>query len=188
MAENIKQIQTRLLVAALLVAIGLAGGYVIVRLVLFLAADYSWVEKLAAGLLIIAETFIIIHGINYFRHILIVERRRGALPDEPEENALKTNPPVAIIVSSFREPLSVIEDTLVCFHNLTYSNKNIYLLDDTRYDQGDSEENLRYRAAVDALCQRIGIPVFRRKWHGAKAGMINDFLAFRAGETREGFE
>ena len=188
MVENIKQIKTRLLVAALLVAIGLAGGYVIIRLVLFLTADYSWVEKLAAGLLIIAETFIIIHGVNYFRHILVVQRKHGALSNVPTENALKTSPPVAIIVSSFREPLGVIENTLVCFHNLTYANKNIYLLDDTRYDRGNPEENLRYRAAVDALCQRIGIPVFRRKWHGAKAGMINDFLAFRGGENRDDFE
>lgn len=189
MAEMTTQKMNRAWTAALLVTIGLAGGYVTVRLILFIMADYNWIEKLVAGLLILAETFIIIHGINYFRHIIQVLRARGSLISEPSAPPLLNDkPPVAIVVSSFREPLAVIENTLVCFYNLTYANKNIYLLDDTRYDQGSPEDNRQYRASVDALCRRIGIPIFRRKWHGAKAGMINDFLAFRAGETREGFE
>jgi len=65
-------------IAALLVSIGLAGGYVAVRLILFIMADYHWIEKLAASLLILAETFIIIHGINYFRHIIQVLRAHGS--------------------------------------------------------------------------------------------------------------
>ena len=189
MIKMITPRMTGVWIAALLVSIGLAGGYVAARLILFIMADYSWIEKLAAGLLILAETFIIIHGINYFRHIIQVLRAHGSFSHEPPVPPIGNNkPPVAIIVSSFREPLAVIENTLVCFHNLTYANKGIYFLDDTRYDQGAPEDNRQYRESIDALCRRIGIPVFRRKWHGAKAGMINDFLALRAGETRESFE
>ncbi|MBU0716141.1 MAG: glycosyltransferase [Verrucomicrobia bacterium] len=189
MTDMITQRMAKVWIAALLTAIGLAGGYVAIRLILFIMADYGWIEKLVAGLLFLAETFIIIHGINYFRHIIQVLRVHGTLFNEPPVPQLgHDKPPVAIVVSSFREPLAVIENTLVCFHNLTYANKSIYLLDDTRYDQGSPEDNRQYRVSVDALCRRIGIPIFRRKWHGAKAGMINDFLAFRAGETRKGFE
>ena len=35
-------------------------------------------------------------------------------------------PPVAVVVSSYKEPLSVIEDTLTCFYNMTYPNKQLY--------------------------------------------------------------
>ena len=86
--------------------------------------------------------------------------------------------------------MEVIEATLVSFHNLSYPNKHIYFLDDTRYDLSgdDAARMVAYRNDVDALCERIGIPLFRRKWRGAKAGMINDFLAFTESQRMEGFE
>ncbi len=84
----------------------------------------------------------------------------------------------------------VVEDTLICFYNLTYPNKHLYFLDDTRYDLpgADTEKMLAYRESLDALCQRIGINLFRRKWRGAKAGMVNDFLDFVEGRPKAGFE
>jgi cellulose synthase (UDP-forming) len=107
----------------------------------------------------------------------------------PAVKQLENYPPVAIIVSSFKEPLSVVEDTLTCFYNLTYPNKHLYFLDDTRYDTAwDTPEKMQaYRDDIDALCQRIGINLFRRRWRGAKAGMINDFLDFIEGRPKEGF-
>ena len=165
--------------------------YLMARTILFLNADYHWYEKGAALALLCAETFTMIHALGYFLNIYHVLRspgRKGISLDEVRE--LEDYPPVAIIVSSYHEPLDVVEDTLICFYNLTYPNKHIYFLDDTRYEPGrlEGEEAEEYRAAVDAMCRRISVNLFRRRWHGAKAGMINDFLAFLDGNPPEGFE
>lgn len=162
--------------------------YLIVRTTLFFSAEYSWMEKGLAALLLFAESFTMLHAFGYFLNLFHVthnpgEGRRISMDNVPE---LKSYPPVAIIVSSFHEPLDVIEDTLTCFYNLTYPNKHIYFLDDTRYDK-PGQELSEYRAQVDALCERIGVNLFRRPWRGAKAGMINDFLYYLHSEPPEGF-
>jgi cellulose synthase (UDP-forming) len=172
-------------------AMGIAMLYLLARISLFLVADYLWYEKIPTVFLLFAEAFIITHGVGYFLEIFHVSAKRSApavLPVPPA--APVDTPPVAIIVSSFKEPLEVIEATLISFSNLTYPNKHLYFLDDTRYDlPGEDPARLAvYRGSVDALCRRIGVNLFRRKWRGAKAGMINDFLAFTEGGAREGFE
>lgn len=172
-------------------AIVLAGLYLMVRTFLFLIVDYHWYEKIIAFFLLLAETFIIVHGMGYFLEILhVIRRGRGLAREEDIPLSLKSYPPVAIIVSSYNEPLEVLEDTLITFYNLTYPNKTIYFLDDTRYDLPgqDPGERRQYRQSIDAMCQRIGVHLFRRRWRGAKAGMINDFLDFTEGKEKEGFE
>jgi len=174
-----------------ILSIILAVLYLLIRTFLFLILDYHWYEKTVALFLLFAETFIIIHGIGYFLeiyHILI--RGKGLVQSEDVPPPLESYPPVAIIVSSFNEPLEVVEDTLITFYNLTYPNKYIYFLDDTRYDlpDQDPEERKCYRQSIDEMCQRIGVHLFRRQWRGAKAGMINDFLDYIEGKRKEGFE
>ena len=134
-------------------------AYLMVRSVLFLITDYAWYEKIVAFLLLCAEGFILVHGLGYFSYILHVFTHPTAVagittPIPP----LKSFPPVAIIVSSFREPLPVVEDTLTCFYNLTYPNKHLFFLDDTRYDlpKDDPQLMARYREQIDDLCQRLG--------------------------------
>lgn len=164
--------------------------YLTVRFVFFPLSDYLWYEQCVAFLLLAAEIFILVHSFGYFLNIFrVIARNReivsGPLPPELPDSY----PPVAIIVSSFKEPLDVLDDTLTCFYNLTYPNKHLYFLDDTRYDlpNQDIEEMARYRESIDDLCGGLGISLFRRRWHGAKAGMINDFLDYVAGRAREGF-
>lgn len=164
--------------------------YLTARFIFFLLSDYLWYEQCVAFLLLAAEIFILVHSFGYFLNIFrVVIRNREivSVPIIPE--CLNSYPPVAIIVSSFKEPLEVLEDTLTCFYNLTYPNKQIYFLDDTRYDlqNQDSNEMAGYRKAIDDLCFELEINLFRRKWHGAKAGMINDFLDHVAGRERDGF-
>ncbi|MFO7802798.1 MAG: glycosyltransferase family 2 protein [Desulfovermiculus sp.] len=164
--------------------------YLIGRISLFLIMDYAWYEKVLALGLLVAEIFIMIHGFGYFLNVYrVLGGKKKPRLDYAHPPELKEFPEVAIVVSSFKEPLSVVEDTLVCFYNLTYPNKRIYFLDDTRYDQTGwtEEENTEYRKNIDALCARIGVDLFRRTWRGAKAGMINDFLAFLDGSPPEGF-
>ncbi|RKT46591.1 glycosyltransferase family 2 protein [Thiocapsa rosea] len=176
---------------ALITAVVALVLYLIVRTSLFVLADYVWYEKSIALLLLFAEFFIMLHAFGYFLNLYHVLHRDSAprqisMDEVPE---LTDYPPVAIIVSSFKEPLDIIEGTLTCFYNLTYPNKHVYFLDDTRYDRpGDDPEQMRrYREQIDALCERIGVNLFRRSWRGAKAGMINDFLDFIEGHPKPGF-
>lgn len=162
--------------------------YLIVRTSLFFIADYTWLEKWLALALLMAEGFTMIHAFGYFLNLFHVARKpntgpRISMDSVPE---LQSYPPVAIIVSSFHEPLDVIEDTLTCFYNLTYPNTHIYFLDDTRYDR-PGQDLSEYRTKVDEMCARIGVNLFRRPWRGAKAGMINDFLHYLHGEPPKGF-
>ena len=86
--------------------------------------------------------------------------------------------------------MPIIKDTLICFYNLSYPNKHLYLLDDSRYDKPwDTPENVQaYRQSVEELCKWVGVNLFRRKWRGAKAGVINDFVKFLDGGDLEDLE
>jgi len=166
--------------------------YLMVRIFIFIGADYAWYEKFFGFLLLAAQFFVLTHGFGYFLNLfrVINSNVKNDDPRELQSMELDQYPPVAIVVSSFREPIEIVEDTLVSFYNLTYPVKRIYFLDDTRYDTGNwgSEENADlYRQQVDNMCQRIGVDLFRRRWRGAKAGMINDFMNFLDGSPPEGF-
>jgi len=165
--------------------------YLGMRTLQFLSADLGYMDRALAFALLFAEVFVFVHGFGYFLNIFHVLRSKKTLDiarEKPSE--LYDYPPVAVIVSSYKEPLPVVEDTLTCFYNLSYPNKHLYFLDDTRYDLpwADLETRQKYRESVDALCRDIGVNLFRRKWHGAKAGMINDFLDFIEGRHKERFE
>lgn len=178
------------IMAAPVAAMVFAAIYLIVRVLLFLITDNAWYEKGLALLLLMAEVFILVHGIGYFLEILSVvltgrDFTRKELPTEP----LLSHPPVAIVMPSYKEPLEVVKNSLITFYNLSYPNKYIYFLDDTRYDvPWDTPENMEaYKKSIEELCQYVGIDLFRRKWHGAKAGIINDFMEYLDGHMREGF-
>jgi cellulose synthase (UDP-forming) len=178
-----------LLPVVLIITIILIFSYLITRTFLFLSTNYYWYEKIVAFFLLLAETFILIHSTGYFLNLFhVAVRPRPGLILDPYMQ-LKEYPPVAIIVSSYKEPVNVIEDTITCFYNLTYPDKRLYFLDDTRYNLPgtDKEKMDEYRNKIEWICERTGINLFRRTWHGAKAGMINDFLDFLKGTQKEGF-
>lgn len=190
-APNISTHKMLLVGTIPVLAIVFATIYLIARIFLFLITGYAWYEKALAFLLLAAELFILFHGIGYFFEIFSVFWRRrnyAHANDVPAE--LTSYPPVAIVMPSYKEPLDVVENSLITFYNISYPNKYIYFLDDTRYDiPWDSQENMEtYKKAVEDLCRRIGVGLFRRKWHGAKAGIINDFLEFLDGKGKEGFK
>lgn len=180
-----------LLAAVPVIPIVLALVYLAVRTGLFLIADYHWYEKIIAFFLLASEIFIFIHGVGYLLEVFHVVIHSGGFQGEDEIKPLPENPPaVAIIVSSYNEPIPVLEKTMTTICNLTYPCKCIYFLDDTRYDLpgSDTVAMADYRNAVDSLCRRLGVYLFRRKWHGAKAGMINDFLGFLGDSFLDGYE
>ena len=161
--------------------------FIAVRTVLHLLTAYHWAERILALALLASELFILTHAVAYFLNVRRCLHRETSPPPPPVPDP-SSYPTVAIVVSSYREPLQVVENNLICFRNLTYPNKQIWFLDDTRYDlPGANREAMdAYRDEIDRLCRETGVNLFRRKWHGAKAGMINDFLDHLAGRTREG--
>jgi cellulose synthase (UDP-forming) len=179
------------LIAVVVVAMLAACTYLVVRIILFLISEGFWYERLISAALLFAEAFFLINCLGYFGNVWRVSIGRNQRITASEEiPELDNYPPIAIVVSSYQEPLEVVEANLICFRNLTYPNKCIYFLDDTRYElaEGNEQETQQYRAAIDELCSRIGVNLFRRRWHGAKAGMINDFLDFIEGHPPTGSE
>ncbi len=163
--------------------------YLSIRIIIFITLDFPWYEKLLASVLLLAELFVLIQSTGYFINIFYV-LLHSLKKTDPPPIIFDTYPPVAVIVPSYKEPLEIIQNTLICTYNLSYPNKRIYLLDDTRYDlPWDTDENKeKYRKAVDELCRWVGVSLFRANWHGAKAGIINDFMQFLDGNFLPGFE
>lgn len=164
--------------------------YLFVRIFLVAISEQQWIERILTLCLLLAESFILIHSIGYFLNLFRVINRASSFKSEIAKPQLNSYPSVAIVVAAYQEPLDILRDTLVCFYNLSYPNKNLYFLDDTRYDlPWDTLENkLKYRQSIEELCQFLEVNLFRANWHGAKAGIINDFLQFRLGKIKEDFE
>ncbi|NGX63134.1 MAG: Cellulose synthase 1, partial [Candidatus Anoxychlamydiales bacterium] len=165
--------------------------YLTLRLFQMIVASYYWYDKLLGSLLLVAEFYIIsTQGVGYLSEVLRVFLKfKKPEEDRPIIPELKTKPFVAILIPSYNEPLSILEDTIIGSYNLTYSNKHIYLLDDTRYElNSKSKSLLQYKQDIENLCEKYNINIFRRKWRGAKAGIINDYLAFVHGNKSEDFK
>jgi len=164
-------------------------SYIIARQIIFFTVDYVWYEKIIAFLLLLAEFFIIIHALGYIIEVIRV-LKNGKIYNRVEDIKVKTDgldheelenePFVAIVIPSLNEPLDILENTLTTCCNLTYANKDIFLLDDTRYDGSNDE----YKKKIEKLCKRKKVALFRHTWRGAKAGMLNDFLAFLRKEQK----
>src|ERR1700751_2739360 len=177
--------------ALVVIAIIVTSLYLVVRVLLFLVSGAIWYERMISAALLFAEAFFLINCLAYLgnvRRVLLGRNRAATAPGTIP--ALEDYPPIAIVVSSYKEPLEMVEANLICFRSLTYPNKHIYFLDDTKYELANENDQTmqQYRLAIDQLCSRIGVNLFRRRWRGAKAGMINDFLAFLEGKFPEGCE
>lgn len=159
--------------------------YLSVRVFTFTIIEALWYEKLVASMLLLSEIFIMIHGMGYAFEILKVLLKEGDKEKE-KKYILKSHPKVLIVIPSYKEPITVLEDTIVSCYNLSYENKHIILLDDTKYDQ-DLNDIVSYQKSIEELCKKRKIGLFRRKWRGAKAGIINDFLDYIHGRMKKEF-
>ncbi len=141
--------------------------YYMVRTAFFFFADYSWIERIFGGALFIGETYILVHAFGFFLNAF---RAKGTGREKKSLNLqLRDAPPVAIVVAARHEPNKVLRDTFITLMNLDYANKNIYFLDDS--------SDPAYIREADEIGNELGITVFRRSIrHGAKAGIVNDFI------------
>jgi cellulose synthase (UDP-forming) len=154
-------------------AILAAMTYLIVRGVLLERAKYSVVDGIFAVFILLAEAFVLFHGIGYAIAILWSKKKaqnisamsRGLhLVDAREE------PSIAIITAARHEPKEVLAETFITVNNIEYKNKRVYFLDDSIKEE--------YHKEAEELAREHHLTLFRRTkpWHGAKAGIINDFL------------
>lgn len=138
-------------------------------------AEGRFFEKTFGGLLLMAELFVLVHGVGYAMNVFkvllhSVEGGQSPLPNDEKQCAGDAGPSVAILVPARNEPREVLERTFITINNVVYKNKKVYFLDDS------TEENYQKEAAD--LAQSYGLELFRRTkpWHGAKAGIVNDRL------------
>jgi cellulose synthase (UDP-forming) len=155
---------TALKVLAVFAAVSI-GVYFTLRVLLTHFSGYSGVEQLLAVILLLAEGFLFIHSYSYLLSVLRSEKCPRDYPSE------KSDASVAIVVAARDEPLALLRETLLTLKSLNYPNKRVFLL-------SDSSKSVQRREKE--LCAELGVELFtRKKQHGAKAGIINDFIKGR---------
>ena len=146
-------------------------AYIVIRSTMFFYAEYALSEKVLAVFLILAEGFVIVHGIGYALSVMkasVYESKQLKITHEPV-NTQNTGS-VAVLVAARHEPGEILESTFITLNNLCYENKTLYFLDDSSEEQ--------YRKEAEELADEYGLVLFRRTKprHGAKAGIVNDCL------------
>lgn len=156
--------------ALALLAITATLVYIITRTIVFLFAEYTPIEKTLAILLIAGESFVLMHGIGYALSIFQVFKKQKEEKETPLGTELKAEPSVAILVAARNEPKEVLEDTFITINSINYKNKTVYLLDDSTEEKCCKE--------AEELARDYNLVLFRRDgpMHGAKAGIVNDWL------------
>jgi cellulose synthase (UDP-forming) len=148
-------------------------NYLIVRAILLGRAQYSVADGIFAVLVLLAEAFILFHGIGYSIAILESQRKAKSLTAVSRQTPSggdQEQPSVAIVMPARHEPREVLAQTFITVNHIEYKNKRVYFLDDS------IEE--KYRAEAEELAREHHVTLFRRTkpMHDAKAGIINDFL------------
>jgi cellulose synthase (UDP-forming) len=158
----LKKLRMLTLVAAISVCV-----YFVARVVLFAYSDYTRFEKLFGLFLLFGETYMLVHAFGYMMNVFKLTTWKAEPKLAPPQPGHE--PAVAIVVAARHEPREVLEETIITFRNVDYPNKTIYFLDDSS-DQSYLDE-------ADELARKHGIKIFRRtERHGAKAGIVNDFV------------
>ncbi|MCK9573258.1 MAG: glycosyltransferase [Candidatus Omnitrophica bacterium] len=167
--SDMKTKQESLVKLLIILSVIVSLVYIAVRTALFLFAEYTFIEKFFASLLVAGDLFIILHSTGYA--VNIVKMYSGQKKEIwPVFDSLEGNKPsVAILVAARHEPKDILENTFITLKNINYENKKIYFLDDS------SDE--KYMREADELSRDYGLVLFRRSTrHGAKAGIVNDCL------------
>ncbi|KKQ84978.1 MAG: Cellulose synthase (UDP-forming) [Parcubacteria group bacterium GW2011_GWF2_38_8] len=141
--------------------------YYFIRIFFFFEADYNFWDSLFAVLLLIGETYMIIHAFGFMINVLKINGKK--VPYRMKKLEDGEYPEVAVIVAAKHEPEEVLERTFITLKSMDYPNFKIYLLDgSTKSKFIDQNKN---------LVKKYGIHYFHpNEYHGAKAGIINDFI------------
>ena len=139
----------------------------VVRVIFSSFLGYNLPDKIFGAFLLLGETYILVHTIGYLLSIFKPADPSGKAAIE--DPGPYDTPPVAVVVVARHEPREVLEKTLLSLTRLDYPSKKIYFLDDS--------SDPVYMREADVLGGMFGVQVFRRgARHGAKAGVLNDFI------------
>ena len=156
-----------ILYVLVLVGLTLLCVYAVFRGASLFHPGYTLGDRILAILLLSAEIFILIHAVGYFLSTIKATKRykiTGARVFAPFDE-----PSVAVVIASFNEDPTMLEDTIVSITNLEYANKRVYLLDDS------TKQDLQKMAEALAEKHKCSY-VHRVDRRGYKAGAINDLL------------
>lgn len=107
----------------------------------------------------------ILHAFGYVVDVLRTSNKRPNW----KTLQLKSHPHVAVVIPVKHEPSHVLENTLTTIMGMDYKNKHVFLLD------GSTDK--KYISQNKNLAKLHGVEYFAPKTlHGAKAGIINEFL------------
>ena len=155
-----------LLVAQIVVLLVSLVVYVLARTCFLFQIRFTLFEEIFAILFLLAETFLLVHSFAFF--LDIVSENRPHNP--PSQQKPGRDVSVAILIPARHEPKEVVENTLLTCLNMVYENKTVYLLDDSSIDS--------FKQEARELAESLGVKLFTRPNNrGAKAGLINDFMA-----------
>lgn len=139
--------------------------YFIARTIFVTYAQYEALEKILAVLFLLAEGFVLFHALGYFVNVVHTKEH----PDSSHAPNIEVEPSVAVLIPARHEPRKVLERTIDACYNLDYQNKQIYLLDDS--------SDLDFQKEAQEIAEDYKIILYSRQdRHGAKAGLLNDFL------------
>lgn len=147
--------------------------YYFVRIFFLITSFYGFLDSLFAIFLFIGESYMILHALGFMINILKINRSKIAYKTKQIES--DKYPSVAVIVAAKDEPEEVLNRTFITLKSLDYPNFNIYFLDDS-IDEKFITQNKK-------LIKKYNLNYFHpEKLHGAKAGIINDFITKNAQE------
>jgi len=150
-----------------ILAILFLSFYIIIRYTTFAVSDYNTWDRLFGIILLLSETHLALHAAGYILGIIRLKNHKLVHPTLKITNS--NQPTVAVIVAAKNEPDEILAKTLSTFSAIDYHNMNIYLL--------DGSNKKIYKTEAISLKKFFKVNIFRQnKPHGAKAGMINDFL------------
>lgn len=143
------------------------GIYFFIRVYFFLENSYSLGDRIFAGLLVLAETYMIIHALGYISAVFRLSRSHR--PYQTAHLNPFRRPRVAVVIAARHEPEAVVEKTIITAKNLRYKEKEIYLL--------DGSIDPKFLELGQALARKHNINYFHPdRPHGAKAGTLNEFI------------
>lgn len=122
--------------------------------------------------LLFFELLMLLGGfIQLFLMLNVTDRHREANEKSVAVIEDKFTPSVDILIPTYNEPVFILQRTIIGCQALEYSNKKIYLLDDTR------------RPEMKALAEELGCEYITRPNNNhAKAGNLNHAIAKTNGE------
>ena len=150
-----------------LIAIIALSFYAVFRGIAVFGPGYTLLDRLFAIVLLGVESFIFIQAIAFLLVTIKATKRYKVTKEYLFAPAVE--PATAVLIATFNEEPSILEETVICVVNLDYVKKTIYIVDDS------TNENLRQ--GIQNLAEKYGcVFVHRENRRGYKAGAINDLM------------